>query len=43
MIGYVLEKAGRGEEAAQFYGKALRLKPGDDMASRLLAGVDARE
>ena len=43
MIGYVCEKSGRGEEAAQYYGKALRMKPGDDMASRLLAGLDMRE
>lgn len=40
MIGYVYEKMGRAEKAMQFYAQALKLKPGDDLASQLLAGVD---
>ena len=43
MIGYVLEKQGRPNEAAKFYSRALQLRPADEMARRLMAGVDMTE
>jgi Flp pilus assembly protein TadD len=39
MIGYALEKMGKSEEALRCYAKALKLKPGDDFATRLMAEV----
>ena len=42
-IGYVLEKQGKSEQAIKFYGEALKIKPGDELATRLMASVDARE
>jgi len=39
MVGYTLQKLGRREEAARYYAKALKLKPADDMAKKLLASV----
>jgi len=43
MIGYVLEKLGRREEAMTYYGRALNINPTDELAAKLLAGVDVRE
>jgi Flp pilus assembly protein TadD len=40
MVGYTLEKMGRTREAARYYGKALQIKPDDDMASELMAQID---
>jgi tetratricopeptide (TPR) repeat protein len=40
MIGYTLAKMGRDREAARYYAQALRIKPGDDMASELMAQID---
>jgi tetratricopeptide (TPR) repeat protein len=39
MIGYTLKQLGRNDEAAKYYAKALKIKPGDDMAKRLMATV----
>jgi superkiller protein 3 len=39
MIGYTLKQLGRSDEAAKYYAKALKIKPGDDMAKRLMASV----
>jgi hypothetical protein len=40
MIGYVLGKGGKPEQAAQYYGRALKLKPDDELAAKLLASVN---
>ena len=40
MIGYTLAKMGREKEAVRYYSQALRIKPGDDMASELMAQID---
>jgi Flp pilus assembly protein TadD len=42
MIGYALQKMGKSDQAMQYYAKALRIKPGDDMATQLMAEVDVR-
>ena len=39
MVGVALEKLGRAAEAFQCYVQALKLKPGDDLATRLMAEV----
>ncbi len=43
MTGYVLEKLGRADEAVQFYGRALKRSPGDELANRLMAGLQTQE
>lgn len=43
MIGYVYEKTGRSDLAMKYYGKALKLKPNDQLASKLMAGVDLND
>jgi tetratricopeptide (TPR) repeat protein len=43
MTGYVLEKMGRTDEAIQYYGKALKRNPNDELATRLMAGVQVHE
>ena len=43
MIGYVYEKTGRSDLAMKYYGKALKLKPSDQLASKLMAGVDLND
>ncbi len=43
MIGYVYEKTGRGDLAMQYYGRALKVKPNDDLASRLMASVNLND
>jgi Flp pilus assembly protein TadD len=40
MIGYVMEKTGNGEQAFSYYARALQVKPGDEMAAKLLAAMD---
>jgi Tfp pilus assembly protein PilF len=43
MVGYVYEKLGKPEVAVQYYGKALKLKPHDELASKLMAGVNLND
>ena len=43
MVGYVLEKQGHADQALRYYGQALNLKPGDELATRLMASVNLRE
>ena len=43
MIGYVYEKTGRSDLAMKYYGKALKQKPTDPLASKLMAGVDLND
>ena len=43
MIGFTLQKLNRGDEAARYYAKALKIKPGDEMARKLMASVDVKE
>jgi len=43
MTGYVLEKVGRPQQAVQYYSRALKLKPNDELASKLMASVDLHE
>jgi tetratricopeptide (TPR) repeat protein len=40
MVGYTLEKMGQNAQAVKYYAQALRLKPGDELAKNLMAGVD---
>jgi protein O-GlcNAc transferase len=42
MTGLALDRLGRGREAAECYQRALKISPGDDLASRLLARMDTR-
>jgi tetratricopeptide (TPR) repeat protein len=39
MIGYTLERMGKGDQAIQFYGQALKIKPDDELASKLMSDV----
>ena len=43
MVGYALQKLGRDTEAAKYYAKALKIKPGDEMARKLMASVDVND
>lgn len=43
MEGYVFEKMGRNQDATRCYAKALKLKPEDDMATRLMAAIDLHD
>jgi hypothetical protein len=43
MIGYVLEKSGKAREALGFYAQALKLKPHDEMATRLMADLQLHQ
>jgi tetratricopeptide (TPR) repeat protein len=43
MTGYVLEKLGRSDEAIQCYGNALKRDPNDELASKLMAGIQLHE
>jgi protein O-GlcNAc transferase len=40
MMGYVLEKTGRADQAAPFFAKALRLRPNDELAMKLMASIE---
>jgi tetratricopeptide (TPR) repeat protein len=42
MVGFVMEKLGRHEDAMNYYARALKLKPNDEMASKLMAGIDLK-
>jgi cytochrome c-type biogenesis protein CcmH/NrfG len=39
MIGYVLEKTGKPDQAMKYYADALKLRPNDELAARLMASV----
>ncbi len=43
MEGYVFQKMGRPRDAMECYTRALRLKPDDDMATRLMTKVDLHD
>ncbi len=43
MAGFVLEKQGRGAEAINCYARALKLRPDDELATTLMAQVQANE
>ena len=43
MTGYVLEKLGRTDEAIQYYGRALKRNPNDELATKLMAGIQLHE
>lgn len=43
MVGFVLEKMGHADQAIEYYGKALRLKPNDELATKLMASVETGE
>lgn len=43
MIGYVLEKMDRPGQAMSYYAQALKIKPQDELAAKLMAGVDPHE
>ncbi|MND04227.1 hypothetical protein D3C83_244020 [compost metagenome] len=43
MIGYVLEKQGKTEQATWYYAQALKIKPDDELATSLMASVDLRD
>ena len=43
MVGYALEKMGQNEQAMGYYAQALKLKPDDELARKLMAGVEMRE
>jgi len=40
MIGYTYEKLGQTDKAMQCYARALKIKPGDDLASQLMAAIE---
>ena len=40
MIGYVYEKLGQPDKAMQTYARAMKVKPGDDLASQLMAAIE---
>ncbi len=43
MVGLTLDKLGRDSEAATYYQQALKIKPGDEMAARLMTRLDVHE
>jgi Tfp pilus assembly protein PilF len=43
MVGYVLEKQKKPQAAAKWYARALQVRPGDEMARKLMVGVDVNE
>ncbi|MGH7176855.1 MAG: tetratricopeptide repeat protein [Tepidisphaeraceae bacterium] len=43
MVGYVLQKTGKPEQAMRFYAVALKMRPRDEMASKLMASVDLND
>jgi hypothetical protein len=40
MVGYVLEKTGKSEQAMKCYAQALKMRPNDELASKLMASID---
>jgi Tfp pilus assembly protein PilF len=43
MTGLVLQKLGHSDDAMKYYARALKRNPNDELAHRLMAGVDTRE
>ena len=43
MMGYVLQKLSRPADAVRYYAAALKIRPADEMATKLLASVDPRD
>jgi len=43
MTGYALEKLGQRDEAMTYYGRALNINPTDELAAKLLAGVELNQ
>ena len=43
MTGLVLQKLGHADDAVQYYAKALKRNPNDELAHHLMAGLDTRE
>jgi Flp pilus assembly protein TadD len=43
MVGYVFERLGRTDNAMKCYAKALKMKPNDEMASKLMASLDLND
>lgn len=43
MTGYVMERLGHSGDAIGYYGQALKMKPDDDLAAKMMASVDASE
>ena len=43
MIGYVFERLAGNDAAVKCYAKALKLKPNDEMASKLMAGINLND
>jgi Tfp pilus assembly protein PilF len=43
MIGYVFEKSGKTDRAMKYYAQALKMRPNDELATRLMATIDANE
>jgi len=40
-VGYTLQQLGRNDEALKYFAQALKIKPGDEMAARMMASLDA--
>jgi len=43
MVGYSLQQLGRNDEAVRYYAQALKIKPGDEMAARMMASLDMKD
>jgi Flp pilus assembly protein TadD len=43
MVGFVFERLGRNDAAMKCYAKALKLKPNNEMAAQLMAGLDLND
>ncbi|HEX8521802.1 MAG TPA: tetratricopeptide repeat protein [Tepidisphaeraceae bacterium] len=43
MVGYAMEKTGRASEAVKYYAKALKIKPNDELATKLMASIDLKD
>ena len=41
MVGYTLQQLGRNDEALKYFAQALKIKPGDEMAARMMASLDS--
>jgi Flp pilus assembly protein TadD len=43
MIGAAMEKMGNSSEAVKYYARALKIKPNDELASKMMASVEVKE
>jgi Flp pilus assembly protein TadD len=43
MVGYVFERLGRSDAAMKCYARALKMKPNDETASQLMAGINLND